>query len=72
MTSALERAISEVQNLPEVDQNSIADLILAELEDRKQWDKQFADTQEGLRRAAEKVRADIKAGKIRQMGIDEL
>ncbi len=72
MTSTLERAISEVETLPEADQNAIADLILTELEDRKQWDQQFAATQEPLQRWAEKVRADIRAGRVRPQGIDEL
>jgi hypothetical protein len=72
MTSTLEKAISEVENLPEAEQDAIADLILAELEDRKQWGQKFADTQGPLERWAEKVRSDIKAGKVRPLGIDEL
>ena len=63
MTSTLERAISEVETLPEAEQNEIADLILTELEDRKQWDQQFAATQEPLsagRRKFERTFAPAK------------
>lgn len=42
MTEMLEKAISEVQQLSETDQNAIAQLILEELEDERRWDAAFA------------------------------
>lgn len=72
MTSTLEKAISQVQTLPEADQNAIADLILSEVEDRKRWDEKFADSQDALAQIAKQVRSDIQAGRVRQLGIDEL
>ena len=38
----LEKAISEVQQLSETDQDAIAQLILEELEDERRWDAAFA------------------------------
>jgi len=41
MTKMLEKAISEVRQLPETDQDAIAQLILEELEDELPWDAAF-------------------------------
>lgn len=72
MTQLLEKALAEVYKLPPERQDTIAALILEELEDEQLWDKAFAESQDKLRQLADKVRADIKAGRIRKMGIDEL
>jgi hypothetical protein len=72
MTPSLEHALAAVQQLSETEQNVIASLIMAEIEDERLWDEKFSQTQESLGRWAEKVRADIRAGKIRHQGIDEL
>jgi hypothetical protein len=42
MTELLEKAIAEVRGLPEVDQDAIAQFILEELKDERQWDEAFA------------------------------
>ena len=42
MTKMLEKAISEVRQLPETDQDAIAQLILEELEDERRWDAAFS------------------------------
>ena len=72
MTQLLEKALTEVYKLPPEEQDAIAALILEELEDEQRWDKAFAESQDKLAQLANKVRADIKAGHIRKMGIDEL
>jgi hypothetical protein len=72
MTYPLEQAISAVQSLPESDQDMIASLIMAELADQKHWEKQFAESQPQLAKLAEKVRADIQAGRVRSGDIDQL
>ena len=72
MTPLMQQALVAVQNLPESDQNTIASLIMAELSDEGQWEKQFDITQRQLVNWAEKVRADIQAGRVHQKGIDEL
>ena len=72
MTQLLQQAIGEIQKLPDADQDAIAALILAELEDERRWDEQFARSQPQLANLAEKVREDIRAGRVQEKGIDEL
>ncbi len=72
MTQLLEKVLIEVYKLPPEKQDAIAAVILEELEDERLWDKAFAESQDKLAELARKVRADIKAGRIRNMGIDEL
>jgi hypothetical protein len=72
MTKLLEKALAEIQKLSEQDQDSIAQIILEEIEDERKWDEAFAKSQHKLSKIAEKVRADIKAGKVKKIGIDQL
>jgi hypothetical protein len=72
MTRALERAIAELQKLPAAEQDAIAALILEEIADDKQWDESFDNSQDVLEKLAEKAQRDIEAGRIKDMGIDEL
>ena len=72
MTQLLQQAWSEIQKLPEPDQDAIAAIILDELEDEHRWEEAFANSQEKLTRLAERVRGDIRAGRVRDVGIDEL
>lgn len=72
MTQLLEKVLTEVYKLPPERQDAIAAVILEELEDEQLWDQAFAESQDKLAQLARKVRADIKAGRIKKMGIDEL
>ena len=72
MTQLLEKALTEVYKLPPDKQDAIAALILEELEDEQHWNKVFAASEDKIAQLAGKVRADIKTGRIREMGIDEL
>ena len=72
MTQLLEKVLTEVQKLPPEKQDAIAAVILEELEDAQLWDKAFSESEDKLSRLAQKVRTDIKAGRIKKMGIDEL
>lgn len=72
MTQLLEKVLTEVHKLPPEKQDAIAAVILEELEDAQLWDKAFSESQDKLAQLAQKVRTDIKAGRIRKMGIDEL
>ena len=72
MTQLLEKVLTEVYKLPPEKQDAIAAVILEELEDERLWDKAFAESQNKLAQLARKVRADIKADRIKKMGIDEL
>ena len=72
MTQLLEKVLTEVYKLPPEKQDTIAALILEELDDERRWSAAFAESQDKLAQLARKVRADIKAGRIKKMGIDEL
>ncbi len=72
MTPLLKKVLSEVYKLQPEEQDAIAAVILEELEDERQWQETFAESQDKLAQLARKVRADIKAGRIKNMGIDEL
>ena len=72
MTELLSRAIEEVQKLPPAEQDVIAALILDELTDERAWDEAFDRSQDALARIADKVRADVRAGRVRDSGWDDL
>ena len=72
MTQLLERVLTEVHKLPPEKQDAIAAVILEELEDAQLWEKAFSESEDKLAQLAQKVRTDIKAGRIRKMDIDEL
>lgn len=72
MTQLLEKALAQIAHLPDDRQDTIAAIILEELEDEQRWDEAFASSQDKLAELANKVRQDIKAGKVRQAGFDEL
>jgi hypothetical protein len=70
MTTLLEKALAEVTELAPEAQDAIAALILEELEDEQRWDMTFAATQPQLAKLAEKVREDIRAGRVHHLGFD--
>ena len=72
MTQLLEKVLTEVHKLPPEKQDAIAAVILEELEDAQLWDEAFSESEDKLAQLAQKVRTDIKAGRVRKMGIDEL
>jgi hypothetical protein len=72
MPQLLEKALAEVHKLTDSDQDTIAAMILDELADERRWDQAFARSQEQLGRLADRVRQDIRAGRVRNVGIDEL
>ncbi|MEM1170040.1 MAG: hypothetical protein AAGJ08_13425 [Cyanobacteria bacterium P01_H01_bin.35] len=63
MTELLRRAISEIEKLPEAEQDAIASRILAELKDERLWQEKFEATKdEQWDILAEMVRQEIVAG----------
>ena len=72
MTQLLEQALHQVQLLPQSEQDAIATLILDELADERRWNESFARSQDQLARVAAKVREDIRAGRVKSGGIDQL
>jgi hypothetical protein len=72
MTQLLEQTLGEVQRLPDSGQDAIAAIILEEIADDRRWADAFARSQDQLGRLANRVREDIRAGRVKNVGIDEL
>jgi len=72
MTQLLQEALAKIRALPESQQDAIATLILDELADEQRWDEAFARSQDQLSRLAAKVREDVQAGRVKDVGVDEL
>jgi len=72
MTQILEQAWNKIINLPEDKQELIAYMILDEIQDENLWDIKFFNSREKLTLIADKVRNDIKEGRIRKKGFGEL
>lgn len=72
MTELLEQAIEKVKALPECEQDSLAALILEELEDEARWQSKFANSQDLLARLAAEAMTEDRAGKTRPLDADAL
>ena len=72
MTELLEQAIAQVKALPEREQDSLAALILEELEDEARWQSKFAHSQDALARLAAEAMGEDRAGKTRPLDVDAL
>ena len=72
MTLLLSHAFDKAANLPETMQEQIATQWLEDLEAEFKWDQTFANTQDQLAKLADKALRDIKAGRVKKMGFDEL
>jgi hypothetical protein len=72
MTQILEKAWKTVLNLPEDRQELIAYMILDEIQDERLWEKKFDKSQEKLSLIADKVRKDIRLGRVHQKGFGAL
>ncbi|NDC30810.1 MAG: hypothetical protein EBZ58_07750 [Bacteroidetes bacterium] len=66
MTKLLEKAFSELNKLPENEQNNFAQLIIEELN----WENSFASSQDTLLSMANEAITEYKAGKTKPF--DEL
>jgi hypothetical protein len=64
MTELLERAMQEVEQLPEVEQDAITAVILEELHSEARWDAAFARSQEQLAQVAGDALAEYHAGNM--------
>ena len=66
VTPAVNTIIKIIEQLPELDQERVAEHwreYLADLEDEQKWDETFAKSQEKLIYAAREVRKQITEGK---------
>ncbi len=72
MTNLLEKAMAEVKNLSDFEQDAIAVLILEEIKDEALWDKVFEGSQATLAKLAAEAIAEDKAVKTKDLDPDKL
>lgn len=75
VTPAVNTIIKMIEQLPESDQERVAEHLreyLATLEDEEKWDVAFANTQDKLVNAAREARKQIEEGKSEPMDFDKL
>ena len=59
MNALLEKALQRVAGLPDDAQETIASLILDEIEDERLWDAQFAGSQDQIGDLVRRARAEV-------------
>ena len=72
MTKLLEQALAKARELPEAEQDAIAQIVLDEIESEKRWDELFAKSPEKLRKLADKAWAEHEAGQSEELDPDKL
>jgi hypothetical protein len=74
MTDLLERVFEKAQKLTEAQQNSLAELWLAELEDEQRWNESFArpESQAWLETQAKEIRAAIQMKRTKPLELNDL
>ena len=72
MSELLERAVEKARKLPYAEQNSIAAIILKELEDEARWEQAFSNSQDVLAKLAEEAMEEERKGITRELDPDSL
>jgi hypothetical protein len=70
----MEQAIQKIKQLPAQDQESIASMILQEIESELRWDELFGrpESADFLSRMADKALAEARAGRARPLDVNAL
>ncbi len=63
MTRLLEQAFQKASALSESEQDALAALILADLEDDRRWSEAFSNSQDLLAQLAAEARAEYRSGR---------
>lgn len=72
MSPLLDDAIAKARTLPDKDQDAIAAIILEEIADDQRWEDSFARSSDVLKRLADQADEEVKAGRYRAVGFDDL
>ena len=72
MSQLLDRAVAEVRKLPLADQDAIAALILEEIEDDRRGEESLARSPGKLAALAARADEQVREGRCRRVGFDEL
>jgi hypothetical protein len=72
MTKLLEKALAKVRDLPEAEQDAIAQLVIDEIESERKWEGLIAKSPEKLRKLADAAWAEHEVGKSQELDPDKL
>ena len=72
MTERLEQAIAQLKTLSTAQQDAIASLILAELEEEQRWDDSFTRSPNLLAKLAAEAMAEHRSGKTQELDQETL
>ena len=72
MTERLEQAIAQLKTLSTAQQDAIATIILAELEEEQRWDNSFARSPNLLAKLAAEAMAEHRSGKTQELDPETL
>jgi len=72
MTKLLQQAFERASSLPEDLQDQLAREVIDEIESELQWDSDFENSQDQLHKLGKKALSDLKAGRGKKTGFDEL
>lgn len=67
MTILLQKAVDAVSRLDKDEQDTIAQIIIDELEDKKKWNASFARTASQLETLAKEAKAEYQSGKTKPL-----
>ena len=72
MTQLPEQAFTKASQLSSEEQDTIASLILREIEADQRWEDAFARSQDALSQLADEALAEHRAGRTKRLNVDEL
>ena len=72
MTKLLEQAVAKVKELPETEQDAIAQIVMDEIESEQRWDELFAKSPDKLRKLADRAWSEHEAGGSQELDLDRL
>jgi len=72
MTKLLKKAFTEASQLPEAEQDALAERLLAEIDSDRQWNEAFAKSGDLLRRLADEALEEHRAGLTQDLDPDRL
>lgn len=67
MTRLLKKAVSEIEKLPESEQDAVAALVLEELASERRWSELFAKSQDTLAKLASEALSEHTAGRTKPL-----
>jgi hypothetical protein len=72
MTKLLKKAVAKARELPEAEQDVIAQIVIDEIESEKRWDQLLANSPDKLRKLADQAWAEHETGVSQELDPDQL